>query len=253
MQIVVKSLKLDEGVESSWYRSIEGRLIRDDEFTIDISENFAFNYFYGNNEGYIYLYSLNDKRPEKVREYKLYIKFLESEKQLAQEVVQKYLMFRTKFWDTVNDAFQDVTIDETVADNCDFTFDFNIILNSQIKLPEILIDKQYSLPMIIPITENRTLELLASGINRFNDVHIVTTDSLDGVEDYKSTVFISNTPDLLKAELRTKMNESKKMSPSFIVKLITVVLSSIGGLIIGVTFIKKLMKEFKKIKIKNKK
>jgi len=248
MQIVVKALNLEDGNETKWYRNIEGRLIEDHEFVLDFNENCAFNYHCEDNEGYIYLYSVNDSQADKVNEYKIFIRFIESEVKLAQEIVQKYLMYRSLFWESVNAAFSfDSIHQEDPVREAEFSFDFNKILNSPIQMPSQLINKEYSLPIIIPIDNKQTLELLAAGIHGLNNISIMTLDTIEEDVDYHKTVFITNKPDELKVELNAKLKEKKvKETLSFASKVLATCISAIGISVIVFTYIKTNFKLSKK-------
>lgn len=247
MQIVVKALKLEEEHETSWYSSIEGHLIEDTQFELNFNENCAFNYHCVNNEGHIYLYSVNDSSPEKAREYKIFIRFFESEIKQAQEIVQKYLMYRTLFWESVNEAFTfELSETEESSSHAEFSFDFNKILNSPIRLPEKLINKEYSLPIVIPIDDTQTLSLLAAGLQGLNDISIMTLDTIEEDVDYHKTVFITNNPIELKAELKAKLKSQKiKKTLFFSSKIIAAFLSIAGIAVLIFTFMKNKFKTHK--------
>jgi len=240
MQILVKTLDLESKLDTQWYRNIEGRLIEDPSFLVDFDESCALNYHCQNNEGYLYLYSINSPTSAKNMEYKIYIKFLETEVCLAQEIVQKYLMYRSMFWNSVDEAFNyNVEESETITSTCPFSFDFNKILNSPIRLPETVINKEYSLPIIIPIEDTNTLALLAAGINGFKDIYIMTLDTIEDDVDFHKTVFITNKPNELKVELKNKLKTKKiKSTITLSSKVIASIVSIAGVFLVGFTFFK---------------
>lgn len=240
MNLYVKHKKVDH-YESNWFMAVDGQLQEAEDFQLGFDGYFksdqALRYEILENEGSLYLRCMKQEAEEEQEvtyEYELFLMFEEEEKEEIVHLVQKFLMDETAFWTAFQGSFQ---VD---ADQNSFHFHYLELADCEIRLPQIGINKEYSLPMVLKDTNQKARELLASNLEYMDTVSIITQDTIEGVKDLNFTIFITGHLEQLKGEIK---GMKAKRTLLFTTKLIAVTVSIVGVVMIALRFIKKLSKK----------
>ena len=240
MKLYVKHKKV-EYFESDWCEYVEGQLHTLEDFQLGFDEYFkrdeALRYEIFENIGSLYLRCIHQEKEEEMDihyEYEIYILFEEDDKEEVVHLVQKYLMNATAFWKAMKSCFVFDPESQT------FRFHYLNLVDSEIRLPQIGIDKEYSLPLVLKNTNQKALELLASGLELMDSVCIITKDSIEGISDLKYSIFITEHLEKVKSEIK---GVKAKRTLVFTTKLIALTVSTVGIAVVAFRFIKKLSKK----------